>query len=69
VIGAACAIGLLLSAAFTRALSGMLFGVSPLDPLTLSGVVALVLAVASIAALLPSVRAACAEPAQVLRGE
>lgn len=69
VIGAACVFGLLLSAAFTRALSGMLFGVSPLDPLTLSGVVALVLAVASIAALLPSARAAFAEPAQVLRGE
>jgi putative ABC transport system permease protein len=69
VIGAACVCGLLLSAAFTRALSGMLFGVSPLDPLTLSGVVALVLAVASIAALLPSARAAFAEPAQVLRGE
>jgi putative ABC transport system permease protein len=69
VIAVACASGLLLSAAFTRALSGMLFGVSPLDPLTLSGVVALVLAVGSFAALVPSVRAASAEPAQVLRGE
>jgi hypothetical protein len=69
VIAVACASGLLLSAAFTRALSGMLFGVSPLDPLTLSGVAALVLAVGSLAALLPSIRAASAEPAQVLRGE
>lgn len=69
VIGAGCAAGLLLSAAFTRTISGMLFGVSPLDPLTLSGVAALVLTVGAIAALLPSVRAASAEPAQVLRGE
>jgi putative ABC transport system permease protein len=69
VIAVACASGLLLSAAFTRTLSGMLFGVSPLDPLTLSGVVALVLAIGSFAALVPSVRAASAEPAQVLRGE
>jgi predicted permease len=69
VIGAACVSGLLISAVSTRALSGMLYRVSPLDPLTLSGVVALVLTVGSIAALLPSVRAALAEPAQVLRGE
>jgi ABC-type antimicrobial peptide transport system permease subunit len=69
VIAAACATGLLLAAAFTRALSGMLFGVSPLDPVTLSSVALLVLAVGSIAALLPSIRAASAQPAQVLRGE
>jgi putative ABC transport system permease protein len=69
VIAVACASGLLLSAAFTHTLSGMLFEVSPLDPLTLSGVVALVLVVGSFAALVPSVRAASAEPAHVLRGE
>jgi putative ABC transport system permease protein len=69
VIGVACVVGLLLSVAFTRTLSGMLFGVSPLDPLTLSGVIALVLTVGSISALLPSVRAASAEPARVLQSE
>ena len=36
--------GFLLSLAFARALSGMLFGTSPLDPVTLSSVVMLVLA-------------------------
>jgi putative ABC transport system permease protein len=69
VIVVACISGLLLAAAFTRVLSGMLFGVSPLDPVTLSSVVILVLAVGAIAALLPSIRAASAQPAQVLRGE
>jgi ABC-type lipoprotein release transport system permease subunit len=47
----------------------MLFGTSPLDPLTLSSVIALVLVVGSLAALIPAARAARAEPAHVLRAE
>ena len=35
------AVGFLLSLAFARALSGMLFGTSPMDPVTLSSVIAL----------------------------
>jgi putative ABC transport system permease protein len=58
-----------LSIALTRALSGMLFGVSPSDPLTLSGVVATVLVVAALAALVPAVRAALVEPMRTLREE
>lgn len=69
VVCVATAAGFLLSLAFARALSGMLFGTSPVDPLTLSGVIALVLAVGSVAALIPAARAAMAEPAQVLRPE
>jgi putative ABC transport system permease protein len=69
VIGAACGAGLLLSTAVARALAGMLFGVSPVDPLALSGVAVLVLVVGAIAVLLPSMRVAMAEPAQALRGE
>lgn len=69
VVCVATAIGFLLSLAFARALSGMLFGTSPLDPVTLSSVVMLVLAVGSLAALIPAARAAMAEPAQVLRAE
>jgi putative ABC transport system permease protein len=69
VVGLATAAGFLLSLAFAAALSGMLFGVSPLDPVTLSGVILLVVAVASMAALVPAVRAAMAEPAHVLRAE
>jgi putative ABC transport system permease protein len=69
VVCVATAAGFILSLAFTRALSGMLFGTSPLDPATLSSVVALVLAVGSVAAIIPAARAAMAEPAQVLRAE
>jgi ABC-type antimicrobial peptide transport system permease subunit len=47
----------------------MLYGVSPSDPATLSGVVILVMAVAALAALLPAVRASRLDPMQVLREE
>jgi ABC-type antimicrobial peptide transport system permease subunit len=52
---------------FTRALSGMLYGVSPSDPVTLSSVVAIVVIVAAAAALLPALRAARIDPMQALR--
>ena len=69
VAGLACICGLALSIAFTRALSGMLYGVSPSDPLTLSSVVAIVLVVAALAALIPATRAALVEPMRTLREE
>jgi putative ABC transport system permease protein len=69
VAGLACVCGLVLSIAFTRALSGMLYGVSPSDPLTLSSVIAIVLAVAALAALVPATRAALVEPMRTLREE
>ena len=59
--------GLLLSLAFSRALSGMLYGVAAVDPLVFAAVIAIVLSIAAIAALVPSVRAARVEPMQVLR--
>jgi ABC-type antimicrobial peptide transport system permease subunit len=65
----ACVCGLVLSAAFTRILSGMLYGVSPSDPVTLSSVIGLVLVVAALAALVPATRAALLEPMRVLREE
>ena len=69
VVCVATAAGFILSLAFARALSGMLFATSPLDPATISSVIALVLAVGSMAAIIPAARAAMAEPAQVLRAE
>jgi predicted permease len=69
VVCVAVAVGFFLSILFATALSGMLFGITALDPLTLSTVIALVMAVASMAALIPAARAALAEPAQVLRSE
>jgi predicted permease len=69
VVGVGAALGLTLSFAVGRAVSSLLFGVSPYDPLTLAGVLLLVLAVAALASLLPSARAAGVEPMQVLRDE
>jgi putative ABC transport system permease protein len=67
VAGVACACGLTLSLAFTRLLAGMLYGVSPADPATLSSVVAIVMTVAALAALVPAARAALVEPMRSLR--
>jgi ABC-type lipoprotein release transport system permease subunit len=58
-----------LSFLFTRALSGMLYGVTPTDPLTLAGVTVIVISVAVLASLLPAVRAARLDPMQALREE
>lgn len=64
-----CVAGLALAAAFMRLLAGMLFGVSPWDPLAMTGVIALVIVVSSVASLIPAVRAAGVEPMRVLREE
>ncbi len=64
-----CAAGLVLAAGFARLLAGMLFGVSASDPLTLVGVLAIVLGVSAAAALIPAVRAARVQPMQALREE
>jgi predicted permease len=69
VVAGACLVGLVLAAVFTRLLSGMLFGVSPSDPVTVAGVLGIVLLVATGAALIPSARAALAQPAEALRTE
>jgi len=69
VTAAACVAGLGLSLAFTRLLAGMLYGVSASDPVTLSGVILLMLAVGSLASLVPAMRAARIEPMKVLRDE
>ena len=66
---AGCVVGFALAAASSRILSGLLYGVSPSDGRTLGGVVLLVLTVAVVASLLPSVRASRVEPMQVLREE
>ncbi len=61
--------GLGLSLMSTRLLAGMLYGISAWDPETLGGVVLLMFAVAMLASLLPSVRAARLDPIEVLRQE
>jgi len=67
VVTVGCSCGLVLALIFTRSLSAMLYGISPSDPATLAGVIALVLAVAAAAALVPAARAAFMQPMRTLR--
>ena len=55
--------------AAARGLSSFLYGVAPWDPVTLIGVLLIVLAVAAVACLLPGRRAAAEDPALALRQE
>jgi putative ABC transport system permease protein len=64
-----CVIGLALAAASVRLLSGMLYGVSSLDPATFASVVVLVLVLAALATSVPATRAARTDPMRVLREE
>jgi putative ABC transport system permease protein len=61
--------GFCLALGFSRALSGMLYGVSRADPQTFAGVVLLMVVVALLASLIPALRAAQVEPIEVLRDE
>ena len=62
-------LGLAGAAAMTRALGGLLFGLTPLDPATFFGVAALFAIVATLAALLPAHRATRVDPLVALRNE
>jgi putative ABC transport system permease protein len=62
-------LGLAGAAIATRALVTLLFGVSPLDPVTYGGVLALLAAVAAVACAIPAWRAARVDPAITLRAE
>jgi putative ABC transport system permease protein len=69
VVGIAVLAGLVLSLAAGRALASMLFGVSHFDPVALGSVVALVIAVATLAAFVPALRASRIDPMETLREE
>jgi predicted permease len=69
VAGAGLAIGALLAVAATRALAGMLYGVSLADPLAWSGACAALLAAALLANALPARRASRVDPSVALRTE
>jgi ABC-type antimicrobial peptide transport system permease subunit len=68
-VGLGTGIGLLLAFGVTRFLRPFLFGVSPLDPLTLAGMTCALAAIALLASYIPARRAASADPASVLRLE
>jgi predicted permease len=66
---AGCAIGVIAAFVAGRSLSNFLYGVEPWDPATIGGVLAVVLAVAVVACLVPGRRAASEDPASALRME
>jgi len=61
------AAGLMTAVAVTRLMSSLLFGVSPLDPLTYTAVTSVVMAVAMLATYLPARRATRGNPIEALR--
>jgi putative ABC transport system permease protein len=63
VIGTACAL------ATSRLLRGLLYGMSPTDPVTLSATPAALLLVALIASWIPAHRAAAVHPAEALQSQ
>jgi predicted permease len=69
VVAAACIAGVGVTLAVSEFLTGMLYGVSRVDPLSLGAVIALVATVGTVAALVPALRAARVDPMNVLREE
>ena len=60
-------VGLFAAVGLTRLLSGILFGITPTDPVTFAEVVALLVVVVVLASYLPARRAASVDPQVVLR--
>jgi hypothetical protein len=67
--GAGLAIGLVASLGVTRVLRGLLYGVSPTDPVVFGGVATLLAVIALVACLVPARRAARIDPMAALRSE
>jgi ABC-type antimicrobial peptide transport system permease subunit len=63
------AIGRAAALALSRWIQGMLFHVTPTDPVTFAGVAATLLTVAAVACYVPAWRATRVDPAQALRAE
>jgi putative ABC transport system permease protein len=67
--GIGAAIGIIGAAAVSRLLAGLLFGISPLDPITFAVVLALLVTVSAIASWIPAWRAVRVDPSITLRAE
>jgi predicted lysophospholipase L1 biosynthesis ABC-type transport system permease subunit len=68
-VGVGLLLGLTAAMHTTELLGSLLYGVSPLDPLTYAGVALILALVAALASYLPARRATRVEPMVVLRGE
>ena len=63
------AIGIAAAAALTQSMKSLLFGISPLDPITYLAVPLILAAAAAVASYLPARRAANVNPVEALRVE
>jgi ABC-type antimicrobial peptide transport system permease subunit len=67
--GMGLAIGLALAVIAMQALRGLLYGISPSDPITFGGIAVLLLTVALAAGFLPALRATATDPISVLQSD
>jgi ABC-type antimicrobial peptide transport system permease subunit len=68
-VAAGVVVGLAIALATTHLVASQLFGITPTDPLTLTGATALLIGVASIAGFVPASRASRVDPMVALRCE
>jgi predicted permease len=66
---AGVAAGLVVAAALGRAMSSLLYGIEPLDPVAYLAAVAVIVGAAALASYVPARRAAAIEPIETLRAE
>jgi ABC-type antimicrobial peptide transport system permease subunit len=67
--GIGVAIGLAAAVGLARLMKSLLFGISPMDPLTFAAVPVVLAAAAALAGYLPARRASAVDPAEALRAE
>jgi ABC-type antimicrobial peptide transport system permease subunit len=67
--GTGILVGLVLAGGATRAMSALLYGVSPVDPVTFGGVAPLLALVTLAATYLPAHRATRVDPVETLKAE
>jgi ABC-type antimicrobial peptide transport system permease subunit len=67
--GAGIAIGTAVAAGITRSMSSLLFGVTPIDPVTFAAAATVLTLAALAASYLPAHRAAAVDPVETLTGQ